>query len=67
MRANEMVDGLVERALTAPGRFESFNQEQVDHIVTKASLAALSGHGELARLAVEETGRGLFEDVRRGR
>ncbi|MFJ5810098.1 bifunctional acetaldehyde-CoA/alcohol dehydrogenase [Streptomyces sp. NPDC093093] len=62
MRANEMVDGLVERALTALGRFESFNQEQVDHIVTKASLAALSGHGELARLAVEETGRGLFED-----
>lgn len=62
MQANEMVDGLVQGALKALGRFESFNQEQVDHIVKKASLAALSAHGELAKLAVEETGRGLFED-----
>ncbi|MEV7525647.1 bifunctional acetaldehyde-CoA/alcohol dehydrogenase [Streptomyces sp. NPDC091371] len=62
MQANEMVDGLVQGALGALDRFESFNQEQVDHIVKKASLAALSAHGELAKLAVEETGRGLFED-----
>ncbi|MGW7081202.1 bifunctional acetaldehyde-CoA/alcohol dehydrogenase [Streptomyces sp. NPDC054866] len=62
MEANEMVDGLVRGALTALGRFASYDQEQVDHIVKKASLAALSRHGELARLAVEETGRGLFED-----
>lgn len=62
MQANEMVDGLVQGALAALGRFESFNQEQVDHIVKKASLAALARHGELAQLAVEETGRGLFED-----
>ncbi|MEU4267366.1 bifunctional acetaldehyde-CoA/alcohol dehydrogenase [Streptomyces sp. NPDC026092] len=57
-----MVDGLVQGALAALGRFEEFDQEQVDHIVKKASLAALSAHGELAKLAVEETGRGLFED-----
>ncbi|MGW6875768.1 bifunctional acetaldehyde-CoA/alcohol dehydrogenase [Streptomyces xanthophaeus] len=62
MQANEMVDGLVRGALVALDRFASFNQEQVDHIVKKASLAALGAHGELARLAVEETGRGLFED-----
>ncbi|MFJ2774182.1 bifunctional acetaldehyde-CoA/alcohol dehydrogenase [Streptomyces sp. NPDC087300] len=62
MQAKEMVDGLVEGALAALGRFESYDQEQVDHIVKKASLAALSQHGELARQAVEETGRGLFED-----
>ncbi|MFB7978213.1 bifunctional acetaldehyde-CoA/alcohol dehydrogenase [Streptomyces vinaceus] len=62
MQASEMVDGLVRRALVALGRFEAFDQEQVDHIVKKASLAALAAHGELARLAVEETGRGLFED-----
>ncbi|MEU1332518.1 bifunctional acetaldehyde-CoA/alcohol dehydrogenase [Streptomyces sp. NPDC005865] len=62
MQANEMVDGLVERALTALGRFESYDQEQVDRIVKKASLAALGRHGELARQAVEETDRGLFED-----
>ncbi|MEU7577417.1 bifunctional acetaldehyde-CoA/alcohol dehydrogenase [Streptomyces sp. NPDC041068] len=62
MQAKEMVDGLVRDALVALERFESYDQEQVDHIVTKASLAALSSHGELARQAVEETGRGLFED-----
>ncbi|MFE2251504.1 bifunctional acetaldehyde-CoA/alcohol dehydrogenase [Streptomyces lavendulae] len=62
MEANEMVDGLVQGALRALGRFGSLDQEQVDHIVKKASLAALARHGELARLAVEETGRGLFED-----
>ncbi|RCH65056.1 bifunctional acetaldehyde-CoA/alcohol dehydrogenase [Streptomyces sp. SDr-06] len=60
--AETMVDTLVRGALEALGRFETFTQEQVDHIVQKASLAALSEHGELARLAVEETGRGLFED-----
>ncbi|MFE2547680.1 iron-containing alcohol dehydrogenase [Streptomyces sp. NPDC059355] len=59
---NETVDGLVQRAPTALGRFEAFDQEQVAHIVKKASPAALGQHGELARLAAEETGRGLFED-----
>ncbi|MDK9500454.1 bifunctional acetaldehyde-CoA/alcohol dehydrogenase [Streptomyces katrae] len=62
MQADEMVDALVDGALEALRRFESLDQEQVDHIVRKASLAALGRHGELARLAVEETGRGLFED-----
>ncbi|MFI8436253.1 bifunctional acetaldehyde-CoA/alcohol dehydrogenase [Streptomyces sp. NPDC079020] len=62
MQAEEMVDGLVRRALNALDAYGSFTQEQVDHIVKKASLAALGRHGELARLAVEETGRGLFED-----
>ncbi|MFH8587888.1 bifunctional acetaldehyde-CoA/alcohol dehydrogenase [Streptomyces celluloflavus] len=60
--AVEAVDGLVQGALKALGQFEEFAQEQVDHIVMKASLAALAAHGELARQAVAETGRGLFED-----
>ena len=38
------------------------NQEQVDYIVAKASVAALDAHGELALHAYEETGRGVFED-----
>ncbi|MGW6273408.1 bifunctional acetaldehyde-CoA/alcohol dehydrogenase [Streptomyces sp. NPDC055060] len=62
MEANEMVDGLVQGALAALDRFASYDQEQVDHIVKKASLAALNRHGELAELVVRETGRGLFED-----
>lgn len=62
MEAKEMVEGLVGRALGALAEFETLDQERVDHVVRKASLAALAAHGELARLAVEETGRGLFED-----
>ncbi|MER5741300.1 MULTISPECIES: bifunctional acetaldehyde-CoA/alcohol dehydrogenase [unclassified Streptomyces] len=62
MEAKEIVEGLVGRALGALAGFEALDQERVDHIVRKASLAALAAHGELARLAVEETGRGLFED-----
>ncbi|MEO3754667.1 bifunctional acetaldehyde-CoA/alcohol dehydrogenase [Streptomyces sp. B6B3] len=56
------VDALVAAAAKALEDFASFTQAQVDHIVRKASLAALSQHDELARLAVEETGRGVFED-----
>ncbi|MFD0273664.1 bifunctional acetaldehyde-CoA/alcohol dehydrogenase [Kitasatospora sp. NPDC127111] len=56
------VDRLVASALTSLREYASFTQEQVDHIVRKASLAALAEHTGLAALAVEETGRGLFED-----
>ena len=56
------IDALVARAQDALAEYASFTQEQIDHIVRKASVAALHHHGELAVLAVEETGRGLFED-----
>lgn len=56
------VDELVEAALKALDDYGSYTQEQIDHIVKKASVAALSQHGRLALLAVEETGRGVFED-----
>ncbi|MGV9503391.1 bifunctional acetaldehyde-CoA/alcohol dehydrogenase [Streptomyces sp. NPDC003642] len=56
------VDRLVTAGLKALADYEAFSQEQVDHIVKKASVAALDQHTALARLAVEETGRGVFED-----
>ncbi|MDD3026874.1 MAG: bifunctional acetaldehyde-CoA/alcohol dehydrogenase [Erysipelotrichaceae bacterium] len=56
------IDGLVTKALQALKEFESFNQEQVDHIVAKCSVAGLDAHGILAEAAVKETGRGVFED-----
>ncbi|WP_327341418.1 bifunctional acetaldehyde-CoA/alcohol dehydrogenase [Streptomyces europaeiscabiei] len=56
------VDRLVNDGLKALSDYESLSQEQVDHIVKKASVAALDRHTELALLAVEETGRGVFED-----
>ncbi len=56
------VDRLVTRALRALDAYAALSQEQIDHIVKKASVAALSQHGRLAELAIEETGRGVFED-----
>jgi len=56
------IDGLVAGGLKALAGYATFTQADVDRIVKKASVAALNKHGELARLAVEETGRGVFED-----
>ena len=56
------VDSLVKKALVALNEYASFTQEQVDYIVAKCSVAALDQHGALARAAIEETQRGVFED-----
>ncbi|MFC4556517.1 bifunctional acetaldehyde-CoA/alcohol dehydrogenase [Georgenia faecalis] len=56
------IDQLVERGLAALDQYQSLTQEDVDRIVKKASVAALNEHGGLARKAVAETGRGVFED-----
>ncbi|MBQ3670732.1 MAG: bifunctional acetaldehyde-CoA/alcohol dehydrogenase [Treponema sp.] len=56
------INGLVERAQKALEEYASFDQEKIDYIVAKASVAALDHHGSLAQLAVEETRRGVFED-----
>jgi len=56
------VDTLVQKGVAALEGFLKLNQEQIDYIVAKASVAALDQHGELAMQAVKETGRGVFED-----
>ena len=60
--AQAEVNALVEKGLKALDEFRHLNQEQVDYIVAKASVAALDKHGVLAMHAYEETGRGVFED-----
>lgn len=60
--AEKEVNQKVDKALVALKKFEELNQEQVDHIVAKASIAALNKHLVLAKMAVEETGRGRVED-----
>ena len=62
IEAEAHVDGLVRNALKALDEFRQLNQEQVDYIVAKASVAALDQHGVLAKHAHEETRRGVFED-----
>lgn len=59
---NAIIDDHVAKAQVALHEFMSFNQEQVDHIVHEMALAALDKHMKLAKLAVEETKRGIYED-----
>ena len=56
------VNTLVSKARKALEEFMELDQEQIDYIVAKASVAALDQHGNLAKAAIEETGRGVFED-----
>ena len=56
------VDHLVDQAVVALNDFLGLNQEQIDYIIAKVSVAALDAHGTLAKLAIEETKRGVFED-----
>ncbi len=57
-----MIDGLVAKAQKALSEFLTYDQETIDHIVHEMALAGLDKHQELARMAVEETGRGVYED-----
>ncbi|WFE28664.1 bifunctional acetaldehyde-CoA/alcohol dehydrogenase [Solwaraspora sp. WMMD791] len=56
------IDALVAAASKALDDYAEFDQERIDTIVGKASVAALGRHSDLARMAVQETGRGVFED-----
>ena len=56
------INALVEKGVVALNEFRNYTQEQVDYIVAKCSVAILDNHERLARLAVEETKRGVFED-----
>ena len=57
-----MVNDLVERAKKASEEYKKLDQETVDRIVKKMSMAGLDNHMKLAKMAVEETGRGIYED-----
>lgn len=62
INVNEMIDGYVTKAQKALNEFMALNQEQIDTIVKAMTLAGLDKHMELAKMAVEETGRGVYED-----
>ncbi len=62
MDVESMVNDLVVKAQEALSQYMQVNQEQVDEAVKQMALAGLDQHMDLARLAVEETGRGVYED-----
>ena len=60
--AAAMINTLVANAKVALEEYMKLDQEQVDKITEAMALAGLSAQMELAKMAVEETGRGIFED-----
>ncbi len=62
IEAFEEVEQLVANAQVALEEFLKLDQEQIDYIVAKCSVAGLDHHGTLAQIAIEETKRGVFED-----
>lgn len=60
--AQKEVDALVARAKKALAAYLSLTQEQVNEIIKQMALAGLANHYELAKAAVDETGRGIVED-----
>lgn len=62
INTQQMIDSLVAKATKALEEFASFDQEKIDYIVAKCSVAGLDHHGTLAKAAIDETGRGVFED-----
>lgn len=58
----EYVSDIIQKGKKAQKEFETYNQEQVDQVVRAVGKAVYDNGEELARLAVDETGMGKFED-----
>ena len=61
-KVKEMIDRLIERAKIASQKYMDLDQETVDNITKKMAMAGLENHMKLAKMAVEETKRGIYED-----
>ena len=57
-----MVDALIQRAKVAQQEYNKLTQEDVDRIVKQMAMAVLENHMMLAKMAVDETKRGIYED-----
>ncbi|WP_047392202.1 bifunctional acetaldehyde-CoA/alcohol dehydrogenase [Pisciglobus halotolerans] len=57
-----MIQQLTQKGKAALETLSHFDQEKIDHIVHQMAIAGLNEHMRLAKMAVEETGRGIYED-----
>ena len=58
----QMINELVEKAKVASQEYLKLDQETVNNITKAMAMAGLENHMRLAKMAVEETGRGIYED-----
>lgn len=59
---DKMIDSLMEKAKIAAKEYMELDQETVDRITKKMAMAGLENHMKLAKMAVDETKRGIYED-----
>lgn len=62
MDNREFINSLIEKSKKAQREFEGFNQQQVDQIVREIAKVVYDNAADLARMAVDETGMGVYED-----
>ncbi len=62
MRIKSMIDDLVKKAKKASEEYVKLDQDQVNKIIKAMSMAGLERHMELAKMAIDETHRGIYED-----
>lgn len=60
--AKDYINEIVRKGKKALDSFMELDQAAIDRIVQAMALAGLDKHMHLAKLAVEETGRGVYED-----
>ena len=58
----EALTAKIAEVRAAQAIFATYTQEQVDKIFKAAAIAANKARIPLAKMAVEETGRGVYED-----
>ena len=62
IKIKSMIDDLVAKAKVASEEYLKLDQEIINNIVKEMAMAGLDNHMKLAKMAVEETGRGIYED-----
>lgn len=62
INVQEEINKLVERAKVAQNEYYKLTQEQVDKIVKAMAMSVLENHMMLAKMAIDETKRGIYED-----
>ncbi|RKQ35654.1 bifunctional acetaldehyde-CoA/alcohol dehydrogenase [Oceanobacillus halophilus] len=60
--ASESIDVLVANGQKALKEIKKLDQDQINEIIKQMALAGLDKHMKLAKMAVEETKRGVYED-----
>ena len=56
------VERLIAKGKNALSKMINLDQDKINHIVKEMALAGLDNHMSLAKLAVEETNKGVYED-----